>query len=140
MALRASQLSVGDRFERVVARDLPRTQLVMYAGASGDFHPFHSDEAFARAAGSDRGVFAHGMLTMALAGKLLTDTVGDGRLTHYGAQFRATVWPGDSITAHASVTALREEQGDHFVDLELRAVNQDGETVLTGNASARIDA
>ena len=139
MPLRASEIQVGDVFDQVVVEDLKRTQLVMYAGASGDFHPFHSDETFARAAGFPRGVFAHGMLSMGLAGKLLTDVLGDGRLLRYGAQFRATVWPGDTLTARATVVAVREEGGHTIVDLDLSAVNQDGQLVLSGQASGRID-
>lgn len=87
MALRAADLSVGQTFEQTVVDDLKRTQLVMYSGASGDFHPFHSDEVFAKAAGSPRGVFGHGMFTMAVTGRVLTDTVGDGRLESYSARF-----------------------------------------------------
>jgi acyl dehydratase len=89
--------------------------------------------------GVERGVFAHGMLTMGLTGKLLTDTVGDGRLTRYSARFLAQVWPGDTLTARATVRAIRHEEGGAFVDLELETHNQNDELVLSGAASARID-
>jgi acyl dehydratase len=85
-------------------------------------------------------VFAHGMLTMGMTGRLLTDLVGDGRLTRYGVRFVAQVWPGDTLTATAEVTDLRNEDGAHVVDLAITTVNQDGAKVLTGSASAVIDA
>ena len=71
--------------------DLTRTQIVQYAGASGDYNPLHSDEVFAREVAGYPGVFAHGMLTMGMTGRLLTDWVGDGRLAHataYGSSSR----------------------------------------------------
>jgi acyl dehydratase len=79
------------------------------------------------------------MLSMGLTGKMLTDFVGDGRLTGYGVRFVRQVWPGDTLTAKATVEALREEGGEHFVDLSVATVNQDGEEVVRGSASARID-
>ena len=139
MTLRARDLAVGDVFEQVVVEDLKRTQLVMYAGASGDFHPFHSDEPFAKAAGSPGGVFAHGMFTMAVTGRVLTDTVGDGRLRKYTARFVGQVWPGDSLTARATVSEVRGGDEGSLVDLVIETVNQDGVVVLTGTATAAAD-
>ena len=140
MALKASQLVVGHVHQETVVEDLRRTQIVMYAGASGDYNPIHTDEVFATKVAGYPSIFAHGMLTMGMTGKMLTNYVGDGRLTKFGLQFRAQVWPGDTLTARALVKAVREEGGRHFVDLELTTVNQDGVEVATGEATARIDA
>lgn len=140
MTLRASELEVGQTFSDVVVDDLTRTQIVMYAGASGDYNPIHTDEVFATQVAGYPTVFAHGMLTMGMSGRLLTDLVGDERLTRYGVRFRAQVWPGDTLTATAEVAAVREEGGDHLVDLDLTTTNQDGVVVLSGSATARIDA
>jgi acyl dehydratase len=137
--LRVADLHVGDERKMVLVDDLTRTQIVQYAGASSDFNPVHSDEVFAREVAGYPGVFAHGMLTMGMAGRILTDWVGDGRLTHYGAQFRSQVWPGDTLTATARIEAVREDEGANFVDLSLTVVNQRDETVLLGDASARVD-
>ena len=139
MALRASALSVGDEYEMVVVDDLTRTQIVQYAGASGDYNPLHTDEVFATKAAGYPGVFAHGMLSMAMTGHMLTDYVGDGRLTRFGVRFVNQVWPGDTLTAKATVEALREEDGEHFVDLAVSTTNQDGAEVVSGHATARID-
>src|SRR5437870_10564837 len=106
MALSAGKLEVGQTFSAVVVEDLKRTQIVQYAGASGDYNPLHSDEKFATEAAGYPGVFAHGMLTMGMTGRLLTDWVGDGRLTKYGVRFSKQVWPGDTLTATATVDAV----------------------------------
>ncbi len=139
MSLRASQIAVGDRHEAVLVDDLTRTQIVQYAGASGDFNPLHTDEVFATKVAGYPTVFGHGMLTMAMTGRLLTDWVGDGRLTRFGVQFRSQVWPGYTLTGAASVEALRQEGGEHLVDLAVEVRNQRGDVVLTGSATARVD-
>ena len=139
MALKASQLKVGDTHHEIVVEDLTRTQIVMYAGASGDYNPIHSDEVFATKVAGYPSTFAHGMLTMGLTGKMLTHYVGQGRLTQFGMRFVSQVWPGDTLTARSTVTGLRDEDGQHFVDLALSTVNQDGREVASGSASARVD-
>ena len=140
MALKASDLKVGDSHEEVVVNNLTRTQLVMYSGASGDYNPLHSDEIFATKVAGYPTVFAHGMLSMGLTGKMLTNYVGDGRLTKYGVRFSSQVWPGDTLTAKATVAAIRQEDGQNLLDLSVTTVNQDGQVVVTGQATARIDA
>lgn len=140
MALQKQELAVGTSREATVVEDLTRTQLVMYAGASGDYNPLHTDEVFATKAAGFPGVFAHGMLTMALTGKALTDWVGDGRLRTFGVQFRGQVWPGDSLTTTMTVRALRDADGESLVDLDVATRNQNGDVVLTGSATARVDA
>lgn len=140
MALRKLDLAVGTCREATVVEDLTRTQLVMYAGASGDYNPLHTDEVFATKAAGFPGVFAHGMLTMALTGKALTDWVGDGRLRTFGVRFRGQVWPGDSLTTTMTVRALRDTDGESLVDLDIVTRNQNGDVVLSGAASAGVDA
>src|SRR5271168_5080796 len=119
MALKASKLKDGDTHTARLVEDLKRTQLVQYAGASGDYNPLHTDEIYTTKVAGYPTVFAHGMLSMGLTGKMLTNYVGDGTLTKYGVRFTNQVWPGDTLDAKATVTALREEAGKHFVDLAL---------------------
>jgi acyl dehydratase len=140
MALSARKVKVGDTHEEQVVDNLTRTQIVQYAGASGDYNPIHTDEVYTTQVAGYPSVFAHGMLTMGMTGKMLTNYVGDGRLTKYGVRFTSQVWPGDTLTAKATVEAIREEDGKHFVDLAIFTVNQKGQEVLNGYASARIDA
>ncbi|MGY9075314.1 MAG: MaoC/PaaZ C-terminal domain-containing protein [Acidimicrobiales bacterium] len=139
MALATSNVNVGDSYSEIVVEDLTRTQLVMYAGASGDYNPVHSDTEFVKEVAGYPSVFAHGMLTMGMTGRMITNYVGDGRLTYYGVRFVNQVWPGDSLTAKAEVSAIREEDGQQLVDLAITTVNQDDRPVLSGNATARID-
>src|SRR6516225_7909462 len=95
MALKASQLKVGDTHVERVAENLSRTQIVMYCGVSGDYNPLHADEVYVTQKAGYPSVFAHGMLTMGLTGKMLTNYVGDGRLTKFGVRFTNQVWQGD---------------------------------------------
>jgi len=139
MALKANAISIGDTHSEVVVDDLTRTQLVMYAGTSGDYNPLHSDDVYTREVAGYPGVFAHGMLSMGLTGKMLTNYVGDGRLKKFGVRFTNQVWPGDTLTSTAKVVEIREEGSDKVVDLAVETVNQDGKTVVTGTATARID-
>jgi len=140
MALEAGQLKVGDTREEVVIENLTRTQLVMYAGASGDYNPVHTDEVFATKVAGYPTVFAHGMLSMGATARMLTNWIGDGRLTKYGVRFVSQVWPGDTLTARAIVEALRHEGGEHFADLKVVTTNQSGQQVVSGYASARLDS
>jgi acyl dehydratase len=140
MAAPAPELTAGATREVTVVDDLSRTQLVMYAGASGDYNPLHTDEVFATRVAGFPSVFAHGMLSMALTGKALTDWVGDGRLKTFGVQFRGQVWPGDTLIATMTVRGTREADSEALVDLDVVTRNQRGEVVVTGNASARAHA
>ena len=91
MPLSKKDLSIGDTYQEVVVDDLTRTQLVQYAGASGDYNPLHTDTKYATDVAGYPGVFAHGMLSMGLTGKMLTNYVGDGRLTKFGVRFSKQV-------------------------------------------------
>nr|WP_294522679.1 MaoC/PaaZ C-terminal domain-containing protein [uncultured Rhodopila sp.] len=139
MALKASSLKVGDTHSERVVENLSRTQIVQYAGASGDYNPLHHDEVYTTQVADYPSIFAHGMLTMGLTGKVVTDFVGDGTLTRFGVRFTNQVWPGDTLDAKATVLAVREKAGQHYVDLAVSTVNQDGKEVMSGSATARID-
>ena len=130
---------MGESREEVVVDNLTRTQIVQYAGASGDFNPLHTDDLYAREVAGYGGVFAHGMLGMGLLAKALTSWVGDGRLATFGVRFRAQIWPGDTLTARLSVSALRTEGDVPYADLHVAVVNQDGTEVIVGDAAARLD-
>ncbi len=139
MPLSASNLKVGDSHSDVVVHNLSRTQIVQYAGSSGDYNPLHSDEIYVTKVAGFPTVFAHGMLTMGLTGRLLTDWVGDGRLLSYGARFEKQVWPGDTLTATATVEAIEDGEAGKVASLTIVTVNEAGDRVLSGTAKARLD-
>jgi acyl dehydratase len=139
MALKASDLKVGDTHSERVVENLSRTQIVQYAGASGDYNPLHTDEVYTVQAAGYPSVFAHGMLTMGLTSKMLVNYVGAGRLTKFGVRFTNQVWPGDTLDSTATVEAIREEGGQKLVDLKISTTNQDGKEVVSGSATARVD-
>lgn len=139
MPLSAAKLAVGQEHTARLVEDLKRTQIVQYAGASGDYNPLHTDEIFTTQVAGYPSVFAHGMLTMGMTGKMLTDYVGDARLTKYGVRFTSQVFPGDTLDAKATVKALTERDGVKLVELDVSTTNQNGVEVLSGYAEARID-
>jgi acyl dehydratase len=116
---------------------LTRTDLVAYAGASGDFNPMHHDEVLATAAGQP-SVFGHGMFSMGLLGSALTDYVGVGNVRHFQVRFAKQTWPNENLQTHIVVTGTRVEDGDHLVDLDVRLHNADGEEKVVGRATALV--
>lgn len=130
----ADEVAVGDTAPEF-RHELTRTDLVMYAGASGDFNPMHHDEVQATAAGLP-SVFGHGMFTMGLVGKAVTDYVGVGNLERFGVRFTQQTWPGETLATQVTVTRTFEEDGVHKVELECAVVNQDGAPKVQGSAVA----
>jgi acyl dehydratase len=119
----------------VRAHVLTRTDLVAYAGASGDFNPMHHDEVMATAAGQP-SVFGHGMFSMGLLGSALTDFVGIGNVRHFQVRFAKQTWPAEDLRTRIVVTGKRTEGTDHLVDLDVRLHNADGEEKVVGHATA----
>jgi len=108
-----------------------RVNLVMYAGASGDFNPIHWNERFATSVGLPN-VIAHGMFTMAEAVRVVTDWAGDpGAVEEYGVRFtRPVVVPDDGRGATVEVTAkIGAKLEGNRVQVDL-AARSGGETVL----------
>jgi acyl dehydratase len=124
--------------ELVVVADLSRTQIVQYAGASGDFNPAHTDEVYARDVAGYPGVFAHGMLVMGMSARILTDWFGDDRLIVYDARFVRQVWPGDTLTATASMSDTGGDPASGLADVSVVTRNQAGEVVLTAQAQLAV--
>jgi acyl dehydratase len=132
--LRFEEVAEGDEAP-AVTHELSRTDLVTYAGASGDFNPMHTDEVKAQAAGLP-SVFGHGMFSMGLLGRALTDWAGAGNLTAYRVRFTKQTWPGETLSTSIVVTGKREEDGRKLVDADVSLANQDGEVKVAGSATA----
>jgi len=134
VTFRAGELAVGQRFETVVVTDLKRTQIVQYAGASGDYNPLHTDEIYATKIAGYRSVFAHGMLTMGLTGQAIAGLAGTEELLRFGVRFTAQVWPGDTLTVRGSVLRITGP----VVEFSLSTVNAEGTEVMSGYAHVRL--
>ena len=115
-----------------ISHALTRTDLVMYAGASGDFNPMHHDELAAQAAGLP-SVFGHGMFTAGLLATAVTNYVGIGTLKSYRVRFTKQTWPGEVLTTQVTV---REKRAGNEVVLDCAVVNENGEAKVTGEAVA----
>jgi len=121
----------------VVTHELTRTDLVMYAGASGDFNPMHHDEVKAKDAGLP-SVFGHGMFSMGLLGRAITDWVGVGNLRNFKVRFTKQTWPGERLTSKIAVSGKRKDDGDNLIDLDVELTNESGEVKVAGSATAAL--
>lgn len=130
----------GDELPAVTVR-LRRADLVRYAGASGDFNPIHWSDRAAQAVGLP-GVIAHGMLTMAHAGRVLTDWVVDpSRVEEYSVRFSRTVdVPDDDEGAEllCAGTVADKLDGDR-VRIDLTATSGDDKVLTAARAVVRLD-
>lgn len=128
--LQYNAISAGDEAP-VVSHLLTRTDLVRYAGASGDFNPMHTDEVAAKEAGLP-SVFGHGMFSMGLLGRAVTDWAGAGNLKVYGVRFTKQTWPGETLSTRIVVTGKEETAEGRIIIAELALFNQNGEVKLNG--------
>ena len=130
-------IEVGYEMPQLVKNPITETQLVMYAGASGDFNPIHTVHAFGEKAGFG-GVIGHGMLSMGFAGQFMTNWVGVTAVKKLAVQFRAVTKPKNVITVSGTVVKKYTEDGQNMVDCEFLAVNQDGDKIIMGTATAEL--
>jgi acyl dehydratase len=132
--------------EAVVGTELPalelppisRTTLALFAGSSGDHNSIHLDLDVAKSAGLD-DVFAHGMLSMAYLGRLLTDWVPQERIRSYEVRFSAITPVHGQPTCRGKVVAIEVGDGEKLATLELSVTLVDGTVTLTGHAVVGID-
>ena len=133
-ALKFDDVSVGDEAPEF-SHELTRTDLVQYAGASGDLNPMHHDDEMARQVGLP-SVFGHGMFTMGILGKSITDYVGVGNLKSFSVRFTKQTWPQETLLTKVVVAAKREEGGEKLIDFDCQVANADGEVKVSGTATA----
>jgi acyl dehydratase len=110
-----------------------RKDFVRFAGASGDFNPVHYAEPYATDHGHSQ-VFGQGMLTAGYASALLTDWVDPRTVTSFLTRFESRVWPGDRLTVCGGLNSTQPSSTG--VEIDIWVVNQRGQTVLTGSATA----
>jgi acyl dehydratase len=130
-------LDVGNVLPKLAKPPINRTTLALFCGASNDHNPIHVDIDFARQAGME-DVFAHGMLSMAYLGQMLTNWVPQSAIRKFGVRFGAITHLGDEITCTGKVLEKFEEAGETLLKLELAATNQHGETKLVGHGTVAV--
>ncbi|GAB6402953.1 MaoC family dehydratase [Pseudomonas sp. MHK4] len=133
MTIEYSAVQVGDEIPLLRLRPINRTTLALYCGASGDHNPIHVDIDFARRARMP-DVFAHGMLSAAYLGRLLTGWVPQSQVRSLSLRFTGITQLGHLPTCTAKVIEKFSEAGEQRVRLALRCANQYGEEKLAGEA------
>lgn len=126
-------IQVGDTLPPLTLPPVNRTTLALFAGASGDHNAIHIDTDYARRA-SVPDVFAHGMLSMAWLGRLLTSWVEQRQLRSFGVRFVGITQLGHVVTCTGKVTEKFEAEGERRVRLEIQTINQYGEPRVLGDA------
>jgi len=132
-----ASIRVGDAPEPLRCGPLTRTDFVRYAGASLDLNPNHHDEVYAQANGN-KTVFGMGMLAGGYCGRLLTGWLGPAALRRLRIRFASRFWPDDILTITARVTETRKADGVGLVECEFTCVNQTGEVIIRGDATAAL--
>lgn len=132
-------IAEGDELPPLVKQPTTR-QLVMWAGASGDYNPIHYDQDFAR--GRDLpGVIVQGQLAGNFLGQLVTDWMGDtGVLRKFGCSYKGMNYPGEVITCRGVVKKKYIDSGEYCVECNLWAEKADGEKTVTGKAVVTVPA
>jgi acyl dehydratase len=133
MSIQFSDIQVGDEIPLLKLQPVNRTTLALYCGASGDHNPIHVDLDFARKSGMD-DVFAHGMLSAAYFGRLLTTWVPQSQVRSLSVRFTGITQIGHIPTCTGKVVEKFIDAGEPRVRLALRCANQYGEEKLAGEA------
>lgn len=128
-----SDITVGTEIPALELPPISRTTLALFAGASGDHNPIHIDIDFAKAAGMP-DVFAHGMLSMAYLGRMLTQWQPQSRLRKFSNRFAAITHLQDVITCSGKVVEIVEQNGERLARCEIQAAKASGEQTLVGEA------
>ena len=128
-----SDISVGTQIPALELPPITRSTLALYAGASGDHNPVHIDSDFAKKAGMP-DVFAHGMLSMAYLGRMLTTWQPQANLRRFTNRFAAITHLEDVITCSGKVVELLEQNGETLARCEIQATKATGEQTLIGEA------
>ncbi len=128
-----ARAAIGDKLPALTKPPITRTTLAYFCGASNDHNPIHVDSDFAKAAGVD-DVFAHGMLSMAYVGQMLTNWLPQSCLRSFEVKFGALVHVGDQITCSGHIVDKTTADGEHRLRIKLTATDQRGDVKLTGEA------
>jgi len=132
-----SDITVGTEIPALKLAPINRATLALYAGASGDHNPIHIDSDFAKKAGMP-DVFAHGMLSMAYLGRMLTDWQPQAKIRKFSNRFAAITQLQDVIICSGKVVELIEQNDETVARCEIQAIKATGEQTLVGEALVAI--
>lgn len=133
-----SSLLAGDALPTFEMPPVSRLALALYCGASGDHNPVHVDIDFAKASGMP-DVFAHGMLSMAWLGQVLTRWVPQQAILSFNVRFAAITHVGERITCAGKVLETLERDGKRLARVALSTTNPAGQLKLEGEALINLD-
>ncbi|BBZ61850.1 MaoC/PaaZ C-terminal domain-containing protein [Mycolicibacterium monacense] len=128
-----ADIQVGTEVPALAVQPITRTTLALFAGASGDHNPIHIDLDAAKEAGFD-DVFAHGMLSMAYLGRLITSWVPQSQLRSLSTRFSAITPVHARPTCTGTVTSVDEVDGERRATLDVQITLEDGTVTLRGEA------
>ena len=132
-------VAVGSEITPLVKQPTTR-QLVMWAGAAGDYNPIHYDKDFAQSKGLP-GVIVHGQLTACFLGQLMTDWIGEqGIVKRLSGNYRSMNFPGETLSCRGKVTKKYIEDGEHCLECNLWVENTKGEKTVSGRAIVVVPA
>jgi len=134
-----TELSEGmnlPEFRKMVTQE----NINLYAEASRDFNPIHIDEDFAKKTPLG-GTIAHGMLILAYVSQMMSAAFGQSWLAggKLNVRFKTPARPGDSITVTGRISRIKRNEGQTLIRCDVLCQNQNGDSVITGEASVRVE-
>jgi acyl dehydratase len=136
--IKFNDVSVGEQLPILTTKPISRTTLALFAGASGDHNPIHIDSDFAKSAGLT-DVIAHGMLSMAYLGRLLTGWVPQTAINRIDVRFTAITQIFAQITCTGTVEEKIIRDDKQIIMLRVEAKDEHNEVKVSGIAEIQID-
>ena len=123
-----------------VRKIITQENINLYAEASRDFNPIHIDEDFAKKTPLG-GTIAHGMLILAYVSQMMSVAFGQNWLAggKLNVRFKTPARPGDSITVSGRISRIEEDEGQTSIRCDVLCQNQNGDSVITGETSVRVE-
>ncbi|OBB17641.1 dehydratase [Mycolicibacterium setense] len=134
----ASAVKPGTTLPELTLPPISRTTLALFAGGSGDHNPIHIDIDYARTAGMS-DVFAHGMLSMAYLGRLLTEWVPQERIRSFSARFLSITPVGGQPVCSGVVTDVNDIEGTTIATVDIEVRLSDGTVTVRGEATVDVN-
>jgi len=124
-----------------VVKHITQEKINLYAEASGDFNPIHTDKSFAGKTPLG-GTIAHGMLSLAYVSEMMTSAFGRSWLSggKLRAKFKEPARPGDTLTINGKVDCIERKDDVSYANCSFECRNQKGESIVTGEATVRLSS